>query len=36
MTERYFMRNASNQFEQRRIATLEANNVLKYFRNEIN
>ena len=33
MTERYFIRNTENQFEQRRIATLEANNVLKYFRN---
>ena len=36
MTEHYFMKNAENQFEQRRIATLVANNVLKYFRNEIN
>lgn len=36
MTERYFMKNVENQFEQRRIATLEANNVLKYFRHETN
>jgi outer membrane protein TolC len=36
MNERYFMKNVENQFEQRRIATLEANNVLKYFRHETN